>query len=136
MADTICNTVASYLGALTATNPVNVALGTTMEFSRNLFIGIEPATTVDTITITPYGGGAPNVDGQRQNPSIQIRSKTSTRQKALSVQQSLINLLSKNDLSGNGFIRCNQSAPILGGLTEGGQWMIAFSNYDIKHIKI
>jgi len=134
--NTICNAVASYLEDLTATNAVNVALGTTMEYGRNLFIGIEPATKVDTITLTPYGGSPPNVDRQRQNPSIQIRSNTNTRQKALSVQQSLINLLSMNELNGNGFVRCNQSAPIIGGVSEGGEWIIAFSNYNIKHVKV
>jgi len=137
MANTICNTVASYLTDLTATNAICSALGATLSFGTNLFIGIEPADKdVSVVTIIPYGGSPPNVDNQRQNPSVQVRVNSITRQGALTIQQSLINELHMNKLSGEGLMMSNDSAPLLIGSFEGGQKTISVSNYTVKHIKI
>ena len=134
---TICNKVASYLSNLSATHPACVALGTAFQFSHNMFIGIGPATKSDSIDIIPYGGSSPEPDGYRQNPSIQIRSKTDSRQDGMNLQQALINELHMNGLSGNGKVYAKQSIPIIfdGGI-DGGEYIICISNYDIKHIKI
>ena len=136
MASTILNTVASHLTGLAITNAVCVALGTTLEFGYNIHIGIGPATSGDVLTITPYGGSSPNLDGYRQNATIQIQSKTSSRATALELQQSLINELHINELSGNGKVFAKQSAPLLLGTIEGGEHTLAVSNYDIKYVKI
>lgn len=136
MADTACNIVASHLTGLAITNAVCVALGTTLEFGYNIHIGIGPATSGDTLTITPYGGSPPNLDGYRQNAEIQIQSKTDNRKTALELQQSLINELHVSELSGNGKVFAKQSAPILLGTIEGGEHTLAVSNYNIKHVKI
>lgn len=136
MTNTICNAVASYLEDLTATNAICSALGTTLEFGTNLFIGIEPADKdVTTVTLIPYGGGPPLPDKYRQEPSIQIRVNSVTRQGALTVQQAIINELHMNQLNGNGQITCNNSAPLLIGSFEGGQHTISVSNFNVKHVR-
>jgi len=133
---TIMNSIASHLSNLSATHPACVALGTTFQFSHNMFIGIGPATESDCIDIIPYGGSSPEPDGYRQNPSIQIRSKTDSRQDGINLQQALINELHMNGLSGSGKVFAKQSIPIILGESEGGEYMICVSNYDIKHVKV
>ena len=130
------NTLASYLTNLGATHAIPTALGTTFTFGSNLFIGIAPATSADSLTIIPYGGSAPNIDNLRQNPAIQIRSRTTSRQTAVSTQQALINNLHTNELSGGGKMFAVQSVPIFLGSDEGGEYVITVSNYEIKHIKV
>ena len=137
MTNTICNVVASYLSDLTATNPICVALGTTLQTGTNLYIGVEPAgKSVSIVTLIPYGGSPPMADRYRQEPSIQVRVNSVTREGALSIQQALINELHMNQLNGNGQITCNNSAPLFIGSFEGGRHTISVSNYNVKHIKI
>lgn len=133
---TILNTIASYLENLSATHPVCSALGTTLAFGTNLFIGGTEATQADTITLIPYGGVMPDPDGNRQNPSIQIDTRTSSRYKGLETQQALINTFHMNELNGGGLMRAVQSAPIALGIEFGGRYILYVSNYDIKHIKV
>lgn len=133
---TICNVVASYLETLSATQAICDALGDTLTFGTNLFIGGSEATETNIITIIPYGGSPPEIDNKRQNPSIQIESKTSSRHTGLNLQQALINTLHMNELNGNGKMRANQSMPIPLGVELGGRRMIYVSNYNIKHVKI
>jgi hypothetical protein len=136
MAKGIVNIVASYLEDLTATHPICSALGDTLTFGENMFIGGEVATETNGISIIPYGGSPPNIDGNRQDASIQIRSRTTSRYKALEVQQALINTLHMNELNGDGFVQANQSAPIILDTEMGGRFTICISNYRVKHVKI
>jgi len=136
MANTICNVVASYLQDLTATHPLCVTLGTRLVPGTNLYIAGDIATTVNSLNIVPYGGIAPNNDGNRQNPYIQIESRTTSKGKALGVQQDLINLLHMNELNSGGLVQAVQSAPILLEAQRGGEYFKAVSNYSVKHIKI
>ena len=136
MANTIMNSIASYLETLGATHIVPTAFGTTLVFGGNLFIGIGPATDSDSLTIIPYGGAPPNIDGYRQNPAIQIRSRTKSRNRAMSCQQALINTLHINELNGNAKMFAVQSVPMFLGTDEGGEHTIAISNYTIHHVKI
>ena len=136
MTDTIFNKISDYLVCLNATQDICSELGTTFTSGTNVFIGFEPDTDNDSLTLIPYGGGSPNPDNNRQSPSVQIRLKTSSRQKALKVQQAIINKLHMNELSGSGKMFAIQSAPILMPDTEAGEWMVSVSNFDIKHVKI
>lgn len=136
MANTICNVIASYLEDLSSTHPVCSAISTTLSFNRNVFIGGCPATEIDTVTLIPYGGTPPNADGNRQNPYIQIESKTSSRYKGMGLQQALINTLHMNELNGNGLVQANQSCPIPLGTEHGGRYIIYVTNYTIKHVKV
>jgi len=139
MANTICNVVASFLQDLSATHALCVTVGTRLVPGTNMYIAGEEATTGNSINIIPYGGGPPNIDGNRQNPRIQIESRTTSKAKALGVQQDLINLLHMNNLvtgTGRGFTQALQSAPILLGAEGNGKYFIAVSNYEIKHLKI
>lgn len=134
MTDTIFNKISDYLISLNATHNICSELGTAFT-TNNLFIGYEPNTKNDSLTLIPYGGGPPGMD-EKQNPSVQIRLKVSTRQKALKVQQAIINDLHCNELSGNGKMFAVQSAPILMPDMEGGEWKVSVSNFNIKHVKI
>ena len=134
MADTICDRVASYLTTLDIGNEICTAVGTTLTFNTNLFIGIEPADPkVSVITIIPYGGSGPVKD--RQNPAIQIRTKTYL-QNPLSIPQALINDLHDNELSGSGKVISLNSAPILIGSFQGGQYTISTTNFEVKHVNL
>ena len=136
MANTIMNSVASYLTGLGATHTIPTAFGTTFTFGGHLFIVIGPATDSDSLTLVPYGGGTPNIDGYRQNPAIQIRTRTKSRNRAMSCQQALINNLHTNELSGEAIMFAVQSIPIFLGTDEGGEHTIVISNYTIKHVKV
>lgn len=141
MSDTIVEELENYFNGLPATNIICSTLGTTFSSGNNLFIGIEPATKTS-LSIHSYGGREPNEDNYRQEPSVQIRLKTTTSQKAHAVMQRIINTLHMNDTAlyngGNtkGLVKANQSAPILLEIRDGGESFITVSNYTIKHIKI
>lgn len=120
---TILNNIASHLINLSATHAITNAFGTTLTFGTNLFIGGCEATETNTITLIPYGGSPPNKDGNRQNPSVQIESRTNSRYKGIETQQALINELHMNQLSGQGLIQANQSIPIILGTEKGGRYI-------------
>ena len=136
MSSTIFNKISNYICSLLATSNICSELGTTLNVGENLFIGFEPDTANDSITLIPYGGAPPEPDGYKQNPSVQIRLKTSSREKAIKVQQAIINELHMNELSGSGKMFAVQSAPILLPDLEAGEWKISVSNYNIKHVKV
>ena len=131
----IVNVIASYLETLTATNPICSALGDTFTFNTNLFIGFEQEKTVSAVTIIPYPGPKPNIDGQRQTAGIQLRLRTDSKYKALYVQQACIDNLDCNKLNGNGFMRANSSTPMVIEMQENGKWVISVSNYLVKYVK-
>jgi len=135
---TIVKEIYKYLDNLTATNPICVSLGTTLSGGSNLFMMLEPADATQCITIIPYGGGRPNTDKNRFESSVQIRLKTSSRQKALETMQSVIENLHMNDnvcASMNGLMMANQSLPIIFDVLEGGKYIISISNFSIIHTK-
>ena len=132
---TILNTVASYLCNLSATHAITVALGTTLTFGTNFFIGGCEATEANTLTLIPYGGSPPNISNT-QNPSVQIETRTISRYIAIELQQALINFLHMNQLEGSGLIQAKQSCPILLSTERGGRLIISVSNYNIKHVKV
>ena len=133
---TIYDKVKDYFVGLASDHAICSAFGTTFTFGTNLFIGIEPNVSVSCITIQPYAGPPPTPEGDRQESAMQIRLKTNNRQKAITVQQAIINSLHGNQLSGNGYITANNSSPTIIGILEGGEWIISVSNYLIKHVKI
>jgi hypothetical protein len=129
--------IASYLEVLTATNPICVDMGATFIVASNLFDNFEPdRRNLDTVSIISYGGGPTEQDKVRQNPSVQIRVKCTSRQKALKVQQSIINTLNRNTLRGYGKMFAINSAPILLEVDKGGRYTITVSNFDCKHVKV
>ena len=130
----ITNILASYLETLTATNPICSALGDTFTFNENLFIGFEQEKKVSAITIIPYPGPKPNVDNRRQTAAIQLRLRTKSRYKSLSVQQACIDTLNMNDLNGGGRMRANSSTPFVIGSEENDKWQISVSSYIIKFV--
>lgn len=139
MARVITNEFQKYFVDLTATNEICSALGTTLTFGTNLFVDHEPGVATQCVTIYAYGGSSPNVDSQRQNPSVQVRVRANSIQKAVETSQSMINVLHFNQnvcASGNGQVYAIQSAPITLGYTEGGEWAITTTNYRVKHIKL
>ena len=132
---TILNTIASYLETLTATNVICSELGTELSANVNLFIGTEKDTNSDSITLVPYHGAPPKSDRQRFESAVQIQLK-SNRKKAIGVQQKIIETLHFNDLNGGGRMFSVNSAPLLLGEIEGGEWIRSVSNFTIKHIKV
>ena len=138
MSNIYCNTVASYLTDLSATNAICQALGTTLKYSTNLFVGFQPSVDRNTITLVPTGGTSPENDKLRQNPSFQIMLKINSREKSLTVSQALINTLHGNMLNGvgHGRISANQSAPFVIGILEGGEWIVSTINFNAKHVRV
>lgn len=137
MTNTIANNIASYLETLNMYDDFNA----TLAFSTNLFIGIEPPSPKDCVSIIPYGGNPPLVDGSRQESFVQIRVRSVTRSRALSTCQFLINNLDGLELVNVGRIKCNNSAPLpLQPITiegrEGGELNVTVANYSIKHVKV
>lgn len=131
----IVNDIATYMEDLTATHPICSAMGGTFANGVNLFVAYEPKKDVDTLTIIPYSGARPNRDKQRQTAAIQLRLKTHSRYKALNVQQACIDNLDSNYLNGNGFMRANESAPLIIGSIDNDRWTISVSNYTVKYLK-
>jgi len=136
MANSIINTVASYLSSLAATNEICVAFGSTFTEGSNLFMYSEPYDTDDMITLIPYGGSPPDRDGQKYSSNMQIRAKCSSRKTVMTTQQSMINKLHMNQLGGLGQMMSNNSVPISLEDTEAGEMKIAVTSYRIKYIKI
>ena len=135
MATTIADEMKDYLASLTATNVICSDLGATFLWGTNLTIGAELNSSV-CLTIVPTGGGPPT-DKDKQNASVAIQFKAQTRQKAMSVMQSVINHLHMNSDCAipKGKIYAVQSTPILLGAREGGEQIIAVANFNIKHVK-
>ena len=135
MADTIASSFKTYFESLSATNDIVDSFGDTFTFGTNLFIDIEDETN-ECLSILSYGGEPPNIDGQRQNPAIQIRVKSENRKTTLETSQAVINELHGNKSLCRGRISAVQSNPIVFGVREGGNSTITVSNFNIKHVKL
>lgn len=135
MTELIVDVVASYLQDLTATNEICSALGATLVEGSNLFVGFLPDTDSDSITLIPYSGGAPEVDGFRQNPSVQINVKSTSRATVLKTGQALINKLHENELKGKGKMFARDSSPMIFKNIEGEEWVLSIVNFDMKIVK-
>ena len=137
MTNTIADNVSSYLTGL----DVHEDFGATLVEASNLFIGIEPPSPKDCISIIPYGGNPPLIDGYRQESFLQIRVRSNIRSRTISTCQFLINNLDGVELPNVGKIRCNNSAPlVLQPITiegrEGGELNVTVANYTVKHLKV
>lgn len=132
----ISDVIASYLENLTATNEICDALGTTLTENSNLFNGYERKQATDCLSLITYPGGAPNRDKYRQNPSIQIRIKTSNRSTAMKVGQACINVLHMNTIAGNCLMQAINSAPFVFQVQEGGEKVVSTVSFDLKHVKV
>ena len=84
--NTICNVIASYLETLSATQAICDALGDTLTFGTNLFIGGSEATETNIITIIPYGGSPPEIDNKRQNDCHSIKCVTLSKRSKLKIE--------------------------------------------------
>lgn len=131
--------VASYLTTLTATNAICDSLGTTLKFGTNLFVGYDPDSRVDTISLIPYGGRSPNPDKYRQESSFQINVKvkgSNKRRKAQTTVQAFINELHMREIStyGKVFSAHSSVGPLIE--FEGTEWVVGLCNFNTKHIKI
>ena len=131
----IADKLASYLTGLPATSEIPNALGTRLVATTNLFVGFEAYVSVDSITLIPYPGVPPNMDGYRQESSVQIRLKTSTTEKAMKVGQAIVNHLHMKQISGKAQLHAINSAPLILGRLEGEEWCISTVNFSLKHLK-
>jgi len=77
---TICNSVASYLTSLTATNPICSEFGSTFTFGTNLFMYLEPDSPSSCVTIIPYGGAPVDSSGYKYESYVQMRIRSTSRQ--------------------------------------------------------
>lgn len=134
MSTNVINVVASYLEDLNATCSLCTEFGSSFN-ATNLLLGFSQDVAYDTVVLYPYAGERPNNDRYRQNPSVQIELRTDSKQKAITVQQELINLLHMNSLDGRGKVYATQSAPLIIGQEDGGKWIISVSNYNIKLVR-
>lgn len=128
-----------YFVGLTATSTIVSAFGTTFVLGSNLYVGEEHEKHVNMLTIYPTGGGPPNKDNLRHEPSVQIRIKSASNSVGLRTAQACINVLNHNDkvcASANGLVYALQSNPMPLGKIEGGKFSIFTANFDIKHIKL
>lgn len=130
----VINNVASYLESLNATNPICVALGTTLN-SSNCFLLFAQDTDNDSMVISTYAGGPPEMDSYKQNPYVQIRFRTSNKQRSYDFQQALIDNLHNKCIDKYTKMFAVNSAPLISGVTEGSEWVISTSNYQIKYVR-
>ena len=135
MADTIASSFKTYFESLTATNDIIDSFGDTFTFGTNLFIGIEDETN-ECLSIIPYGGEPPNIDGQRQDAAIQIRLKSEDRKTTLATSQAIINELHGNKELCTGRVSAIQSTPTYWKDREGGNSTITVSNFNVKHVRL
>jgi hypothetical protein len=136
MAITVTSKIKDYLVGLPATNLICSTLGTTLTSGSNLFINYEPEAS-SCITILTYGGASPRGDKYKYEANFQMRVKNSSREKAESVSQAIINDLSYNTSAvTKGLITANNSIPILLAVREGGEQSVFVSNFTIKYVKI
>jgi len=134
MATTVADELKDWFGSLTATSDIISDLGDTLTFGTNMSIAMELNST-QCLSILPYGGGAPSVEGERQNPSVQLRFKSPNRQRAYSVMQSLINTLhGKKGVITGGRLWAKQSTPIPLEVREGGEQIVVVANFEGKHV--
>lgn len=89
MADIITD-VKKYLVARALTDTIPTALTATLGFGKNLFIGSEPATPVNCITLYPTGGFASSVSNRTRTPTLQVRVRHSNYSKGYAVTEAFI----------------------------------------------
>lgn len=135
MTTTICNTVASYLTTLTATSNLYSDFGAVLTFGTNLFLYLEPDTPSSCITLIPYQSPGPDQSGYKYESYIQIRVKSTTRQKVINTGQCLINILHNKEGSSYKIYALN-STPYIFDIRDGGAEIVSVSNYKIKHIRV
>jgi hypothetical protein len=95
---TLLEEISTYFANLTATHEIASNFGSAFTENTNLFIGVEPATPTDCVSIIPYGGGvADNRRPGAQSPSFQVRVRTTTYKKGFKTVQAVINAVHLND---------------------------------------
>ena len=135
MADLIASSFKTYFESLTATNDIISEFGTTLTHGTNLFIGFDEDVD-ESIVITPYGGEPPSVEGDRQNPAIQIGVKSASRARSFKTSQAIINNLHGNKSICTGRVQARDSSPIPLKVDESGRTLTTITNYYIKHVKL
>ena len=138
MANTAASEFVAYFDNLAATNDITVALGNTFTKGTNLFNNYEDDVD-ECLSVYTFGGAPGDQDQQRQYPAIQLRLKSTTRKKAISTMQSIINDLHYNGkviTSKPGIVFATQSSPILFDIREAGESIISISNYTVKMIRL
>jgi hypothetical protein len=95
-------------------------------FGTNLFIGFEPATPKNVVTLFSTGGRPPTALGGKEYPTMQVRIRNESSQGALTVADTIYSLLhQQSDLLETIRGRCFalQSAPMLIGRGANGEFI-------------
>ena len=78
MAGNLLDDVKKYFVSQSLTASIPTVVGSTLGFGRNLFIGREPSSPVNCITIYPTGSYSPDISRSTETPTIQIRIRNTS----------------------------------------------------------
>ena len=101
-------------------------------FGTNLFIGHEPSTPVDVVTLYPTGGSPPSADRDKEYPTAQVRVRNSSYVSGLAKAEEILGLLHKNEdylstIRGRCF--ATQTSPSMIGRGENGEFIFVQNYY-------
>ncbi len=135
---TLLEEISTHFANLNATHEIASNFGSAFTENTNLYIGVEPATPTDCMTIIPYGGAVadPRIR-DAQSPSFQVRIRTRTYAKGFKTTQAVINYLHLNDRVTTTIpakFYAVQSQPILLTYDE-EEYPIFVCNFNTKSIK-
>ena len=94
-------------------------------FGSDLFIGYEPATPKDVVTLFPTGGSPPAFDG-KEYPSMQVRVRNETYPDGHSKAMEIYRLLNRQEnflTTWRGRCFAMQSSPMFIGYGENGEFL-------------
>lgn len=130
--------VKKYLVSKTITDTIPAAVTATLGFNRNLFIGREPASPLNSIVLYPTGGAGPDISRLTQNPTFQVRIRNSSWQKGYNIGLAFVNDFHENTdicASSHGKVFAMQSSPIPIGPTDSGDGSLFTVNFFVKHTR-
>jgi len=138
MAGNLLDDVKKYFVSQTLTASIPSVVGSTLGFGRNLFIGREPSSPVNCITIYPTGGFAPDVSRSTETPTIQIRIRNSSYPTGYKIGNMIIKKFHENtDICASSRGKCFavQSQSIHIGITDDATAHIFTTNFMFKNIR-
>lgn len=138
MAADLMKDVKKYLVSRTASTPIPIAVTATLGFGKNLFIGREPASPLNCITLYPTGGSAPEVVRLAQNPTFQVRIRNINWAKGYAIGNAIVKDFHMNTTvcaSSHGKLFAMQSEPIPIGVNDNDTANLFTINFAVKHTR-
>ena len=138
MAGNLLDDVKKYLVSQPLTASIPSVVGSTLGFGRNLFIGREPSSPTNCVTIYPTGGYSPDISRSTETPTIQIRIRNTSYPTGYKIGNMIGKEFHENtsicaSVRGKCFSMQSQAMPI--GLTDDSTAHIFVINFMFKNIR-